>query len=76
MADDLAPILQRLEDRLDGRIACIEEKLDGVRTKDLPNLRVEIARDISALKVKAGVWGLGAGLLGSIGTILYAMLRG
>jgi len=60
--------LQRLEDRLKG----LDEKLDMVRTIDLPGIRV----DVAGLKVKAGIWGAAAGLLGSMGALLVAaMLR-
>lgn len=76
MADDLAPILQRLEDRLVDRIDCIDGKLDKVRTEDIPGIRVEVAREISALKVKAGVWGLLAGGFGSLaGVAIYLVAR-
>lgn len=70
MHDDLAPILQRLEDRLTERIGCIDEKLDKVRTEDLPAIRV----DVGQLKVKAGVWGGVAGILASLGVLVVSLI--
>jgi hypothetical protein len=67
---DLTPALQRLEDRLDQRLSCVEEKLDKVRTEDIPSIRVDVAREISALKAKAGWWGLIAGAFGSLAAAL------
>jgi hypothetical protein len=67
----------RALERLERQIACIDEKLDRVRTEDLPSLRVEVAREIAALKVKAGVWGVIGGVLASVGALLVSlMLRG
>jgi hypothetical protein len=66
--------LHRLEERIDQRLSCVEEKLDTVRTEDLPAIRVGVAADIATLKVKAGLWGLVAGVLGSIGMILISLL--
>lgn len=60
-----------MDEELQRRLGSIEEKLDRVRTEDLPGLRVEIG----ALKIKAGIWGLAAGLLGSIAVILLGLLN-
>ena len=61
------------DEELARRLRSIEEKVDRVRTEDIPNLRVQIATDISALKVKAGMWGGIGGLLGSMAAILIAL---
>lgn len=58
-----------MDEELNRRLGCIEQKLDKVRTEDLPAIRVEV----SALKVKAGAWGAVAGLLGSLAAILGAL---
>ena len=62
------------DEELARRLRSIEEKVDRVRTEDIPNLRVQIATDISALKVKAGVWGAAGGVLGSLAAILIALV--
>ena len=43
--------------------------------KEVTGIQVRIREDISALKVKAGLWGGAGGLLGIIGSILIAILR-
>jgi len=77
MADlDLTPFLERLENRFNERMDCVEEKLDKVRNEDIPNIRVDVAREISALKVKAGMWALVTGAVGSLaGVIIYLIAR-
>jgi tetrahydromethanopterin S-methyltransferase subunit G len=57
--------LRRLEQRMD----TIDEKLDQVRAEDLPAIRV----DIAGLKIKAGIWGAAAGLLGSLAAVILAL---
>lgn len=68
MTDEL---LRRLEER----IVCMDEKLDKVRTEDLPGLRVEVAREVAALKVKAGLWGAVAGAIPAITMLVLMLLR-
>lgn len=79
MVDDLGPILQRLEDRLVDRIDCMEDKLDKVRTEDIPSIRIEVAREIATLKTEAKssgkVWGIITSAIGSVAlAIVYLVV--
>lgn len=69
--DNIVRELQRLGERMD----CFDHKLDEVRTRDLPSLRVHVATEVSALRVKAGVWGLVAGAIPVVITLLLLLLR-
>lgn len=72
----MAEVNDAILERLESRMECLEEKLDKVRTEDLPQIRVDVAREISALKVKAGYWGLLAGAVGSTaGALIYFLAR-
>ena len=64
-----------MDEELSRRLGGIEEKLDKVRTEDIPGIRIEVAREVAALKVKSGVWGLAAGLLSSLAVLLFGLLR-
>lgn len=46
----------------------------GEINSELREFRLEITNEITALKVKAGVWGLLAGLIPSIGALLLILL--
>jgi hypothetical protein len=59
-----------VDEELNRRLRNIEEKLDKVRTADIPALRV----DIGALKIKATIWGAAGGVLGSLAAILIALV--
>jgi len=58
------------DEELSRRLRSIEDKLDKVRTVDLPSLRV----DIGGLKIKAGIWGAAGGVLGSLAAVLIALV--
>lgn len=62
-----------MDDELARRLRSIEDKVDAIRTRDLPDLRVHVATEISALKVKAGAWGAAAGILVSLGALLLSL---
>lgn len=63
-----------MDEELYRRLRGIEEKLDRVRTEDLPALRVHVATEVSALKVKATIWGAAGGVLGSLAAIVIALV--
>lgn len=59
--------------RLERRIESIDDKLDKVRTEDIPGIRVYVASELAALREKARLWSAAAGALGVLGTVLIAL---
>lgn len=69
-----------MDEELNRRLGCIEEKLDRVRTEDIPNIRVDVAREVATLKAESRssgrFWGLLAGAVGSLsGALLYLLAK-
>lgn len=61
-------------DRIDGQISAVNNKLDaqdGIRGKEIADLRVEVGM----LKVKAAMWGVasGAGVSGIVNVLMSAL---
>jgi chaperonin cofactor prefoldin len=67
LAEDLAHSVQASNDQHKE----MAEKVDKLRTEDLPQLKVEIAQ----LKVKSGVWGAIGGLVALATAILFSFFK-
>lgn len=59
--------------RLERRIESIDDKLDRVRTEDIPGIRVYVAAELSTLREKSRLWSAAAGVLGALAAVLIAL---
>lgn len=63
-------ILAELE-RIATAVQEVDNKIVRLHTEDISALKVEIAM----LKVKAGMWGIGGGLIASLGALLLKVVQ-
>ncbi|WP_236604046.1 hypothetical protein [Sandaracinus amylolyticus] len=71
---ELRGLIQALTIKLDTtatQVRDIDQKLDDLRVKQIPELRAEIG----ALKVKSGLWGAAAGFVPVVLLIVVQLLR-
>lgn len=62
-------LLQRLEDRVES----MNDKLDKVRTEDIPGIRIYVAGELATLREKSRLWSAAAGILGALAAVLIAL---
>ena len=64
-----------MDDDLNRRLRAIEDKLDRVRTEDIPGIRIYVAGEFASLRVKAGAWGAVAGAIPAVVVIVLLLLK-
>lgn len=57
------------------RIDRMDAKLDRVRTEDLPGIRIYVAGELAALRVKAGLWGAVGAAIPAIVVLVVVLLH-
>lgn len=63
-------VLTKLDDH-SGHLDALTKEIGEMRSKDITDLKVEIAM----LKIKAGVWGAAAGLVPGVIAAIYVLTR-
>lgn len=71
--------LQRIEERLGERVACLEKKVDQVRTEGLPAIREDVAafkaEMTTTMRLRVWVWSLVGGAIPTVSAIVFLLLK-